>query len=158
MVHLKKLIQSKWHIMKMKPWTAWSSFNIWKAIFKKNYIEIGKKKKFLLGTFQLCRLASANKQYFILSLALLLSVGQFVCWSTQFLFFFFALVAHIEINLVYRFIIRISRWSIVLGTIGPFLIELWPLGLEKFQLICSFQLFFFTLVAQYTAMKFGIQI
>jgi hypothetical protein len=35
-------------------------------------------------------------------------------------------------NLVYRFIIRISRARSVLGTSEPFLTELWPLDLEKF--------------------------
>jgi hypothetical protein len=36
-------------------------------------------------------------------------------------------------NLVYRFIVRISRSCSVLGTFEPFLIELFPLDFDKFQ-------------------------
>jgi hypothetical protein len=64
-------------------------------------------------------------------IALLLSVGRYVGRSVhqQFPFIFFALVAH----MVYRFIVRISRSSSILGTIEPFWTELWPLNFEKFQ-------------------------
>jgi hypothetical protein len=36
-------------------------------------------------------------------------------------------------NLIYRFILRISRSGCLLGTIKPILTEIWPLDLEKFQ-------------------------
>jgi hypothetical protein len=74
----------------------------------------------------------------------------------QFPFIFFALVAHIEMKFVYRFIVRISRSSSVLGTIEPFL-SVMALGLQNNYNNVQFPFIFFALDA-HIEMKFGIQI
>jgi hypothetical protein len=70
------------------------------------------------------------------------SVRRSVCRSTSSFRTFSSHCLHIlKRNFIYRFIIRISRFSVVLGTIEPFLTGFCPLGLCKILIICSFRSF-----------------
>jgi hypothetical protein len=65
--------------------------------------------------------------------ALLLSVAPSVGPPAVFRSFSSHWLHILKWNLIHRFIMRISRSSSLLGTIEPFLTELWPLDFEKFH-------------------------
>jgi hypothetical protein len=100
------------------------------------YIFYLAKSSFLQDIYSVCLFLCFNAPLWRregILLCCCLSVGMSVGRSISSFRSFSSYWLHMKWNLVYRFIVRISRSSSNLGTIEPFWTELWPLDFEKLQ-------------------------